>query len=790
MKGKAIILGLTCFLTLSLSTKVFSAEFHVTTADELRNALMTAQSNGEDDSIYLAAGIYKTGTASFSHRPEGDEKVVIQAETDLSAENVILDGENMARVLYVNAEDYDANIEIKKITIQNGNNEDDLGGGFFIDTKGTVNIQDSIIKENTGIRGGGGRVKCTHITISNTMFNGNVSSKQGGGLNIYYGDAAVSNSTFSNNTASGDGGGIYIEDDSYARNPDQTITISHSMFSSNTCGGDNNNDGGGVYAGNYATVDHSTFNSNTAGNNGDGGGLYIGKDATISDSTFFSNKTHSGGGIYFNGNSAILVNNIIAKNVATDGGGGIYYRYVRKGVITNNTITENQSDTNGDGIYFYTDNECTFEVYNSIIYDNDTEDIFIYGDGAVYAYNNDYGTLAGQHFAGWGDNIQEDPLFVNPTGNDYHIQSSSPCVNAGHAAAPELPETDFEGDPRDSPPDIGADEIPGTAPNSTTTTVVSGCKVSISPESETVAPGGTIQFSANTKCNSEEVAGTYTWELDSTIGSTIDASGLYTAGNTEGTDTLIVTDTANGDIQDSAVITISQTITTTTTTADITTTTTTAPPTEIKVDFIGSPTFGFAPLTVNFTNQSAGSISSYLWNFGDGSTSEEENPTYNYTDMGNFTVELIAYGTDGSSKSEIKPNYIFVLPGCPFATALDNQEDINTLRTLRDSILTNVFGLIATYLYYQNSSEITSIIVENSKLQDELKNLVSENISAAVGLINGGSVSFPKDKVDDVIDFLNDLKTEGSPGLKSDITLVIEAIKAGYFLYGLGVKVE
>ena len=67
---------------------------------------------------------------------------------------------------------------------------------------------------------------------------------------------------------------------------------------------------------------------------------------------------------------------------------------------------------------------------------------------------------------------------------------------------------------------------------------------------------------------------------------------------------------------------------------------------------------------------------------------------------------------------------------------------------------------------------------------------MSENISVAVDLITGGIASVPEDNVDEVIDFLNELKTEGSPKLKVDINLVIEVIRGGYFLYGLGVKVE
>lgn len=53
------------------------------------------------------------------------------------------------------------------------------------------------------------------------------------------------------------------------------------------------------------------------------------------------------------------------------------------------------------------------------------------------------------------------------------------------------------------------------------------------------------------------VIGTYLWYLDSTIGSSINESGLYQAGAVIGTDTVTVIDKANGDITATAVIIVS-----------------------------------------------------------------------------------------------------------------------------------------------------------------------------------------------------------------------------------------
>ena len=62
-----------------------------------------------------------------------------------------------------------------------------------------------------------------------------------------------------------------------------------------------------------------------------------------------------------------------------------------------------------------------------------------------------------------------------------------------------------------------------------------------------------------------------------------------------------------------------------------------------NVLFTASPTSGTPPLTVKFINLSkCNGISAWTWNFGDGSTSNENNPTYSYNDSGIYSVTLNA----------------------------------------------------------------------------------------------------------------------------------------------------
>ena len=62
--------------------------------------------------------------------------------------------------------------------------------------------------------------------------------------------------------------------------------------------------------------------------------------------------------------------------------------------------------------------------------------------------------------------------------------------------------------------------------------------------------------------------------------------------------------------------------------------------------FVGSKK-GCQPLPVSFINQSI-YATNYSWNFGDGNTSSQSNPTHIFNNPGTFVVSLIAYGPGGS----------------------------------------------------------------------------------------------------------------------------------------------
>jgi PKD repeat protein len=64
---------------------------------------------------------------------------------------------------------------------------------------------------------------------------------------------------------------------------------------------------------------------------------------------------------------------------------------------------------------------------------------------------------------------------------------------------------------------------------------------------------------------------------------------------------------------------------------------------------------GDAPLQVTFSDDTAGSPVSWLWSFGNGEISTEENPSYLYLKPGTYTVALTVknpYGGDTLTKTD------------------------------------------------------------------------------------------------------------------------------------------
>jgi len=238
------------------------------------------------------------------------------------------------------------------------------------------------------------------------------------------------------------------------------------------------NNGGGIWcADSSPLIDHNEISYNIANSAWGGAGIvcYGVSTARISNNVIFDNVSiANGGGLYCTGTSCtpVVDNNIIYNNKA-EHGGGIFVSDFAEPEFLNNTVVKNEATSTGGGL------RCTLSCYPTVtntIFWNDTspsgKEIYIGNPNpSPTALDISYSDIDGGQSSvhtesgcqlNWGDGmIDAAPLFSDPSKADFHISRDSPCCNAGYNLGPNLPDEDFEGDPRLAGfvIDIGADEF-------------------------------------------------------------------------------------------------------------------------------------------------------------------------------------------------------------------------------------------------------------------------------------------------------------------------------------------
>jgi len=92
----------------------------------------------------------------------------------------------------------------------------------------------------------------------------------------------------------------------------------------------------------------------------------------------------------------------------------------------------------------------------------------------------------------------------------------------------------------------------------------------------------------------------------------------------------------------------------------------------LSADFSASVTSGAAPLSVAFTDRSSGNPTSWIWDFGDGATSTEQNPIHVYTTAGAYAVTLTAANGSGASTTTMTDPVVVVTPSVSFTSTADS----------------------------------------------------------------------------------------------------------------------
>ncbi|MBI4682561.1 MAG: hypothetical protein HY757_05595 [Nitrospirae bacterium] len=143
----------------------FAATFKVTNTREFRIALKKAAGNGQDDTIILNAGVYKTtddglGTFVFSDVEPYD--LTVKAKDGLTSNDVILDGKNADVVIkFKNPQGITHEVTLERVSIINGK-----AGG--VDCDYNLSVTGSIISNNgegEGLSGRGGKAVTNSVIM-------------------------------------------------------------------------------------------------------------------------------------------------------------------------------------------------------------------------------------------------------------------------------------------------------------------------------------------------------------------------------------------------------------------------------------------------------------------------------------------------------------------------------------------------------------------------------------------------------------------------------------------------
>lgn len=107
-----------------------------------------------------------------------------------------------------------------------------------------------------------------------------------------------------------------------------------------------------------------------------------------------------------------------------------------------------------------------------------------------------------------------------------------------------------------------------------------------------------------------------------------------------------------------------------------------------------TPVTACAPFTINLYDNSPGT-SSWLWDFGDGNTSNAQNPVYTFTDAGTYNVSLQTQSSGSNCSQSVAPYAIYIINSgkadfdvtntlCPPFTATFTDQSVNAVSCIWD----------------------------------------------------------------------------------------------------------
>lgn len=422
---------------LGTNTVLFAAEINVPEDQPtIQDGILMAN---DGDTVLVAAGIYEgKGNVNVDF---GGKQITVRSIS--GAKNTIIDcGEIQdTRGFVFNKGETTATI-LDGFTIKNGVHKE--GAGIFINSASPT-IRNCIITENSAgdsanYSGKGGGIYCfdSNAFIENCTITRNFVGSRFGGGGIYLGSESnffnsrakhtLLNCIISDNT----GHGVYST--GYV-----TVTIQNCTVSNNTMRGI-------VCTANYARHSANLITNSRIEQNMEGG-VDVSEETglNITKSIIRKNSARSGAGISCSRTCILNVSEcIIADNMADNYGGGfIIETWSGQVTISHTTITGNTSRQIGGGIYFgaVPTEQLRLTIEDSIVWGNHSDggyDELALSGSAIVIKNSDIkgglegiGREAEPNRLTYTDNIDEDPLFIDPENGDFRLRENSPAAAMG-----------------------------------------------------------------------------------------------------------------------------------------------------------------------------------------------------------------------------------------------------------------------------------------------------------------------------------------------------------------------
>jgi len=361
-------------------------------------------------------------TIGYALSQAGDYDLVLVADATYNETDLNFNGKK----IYLKGVDYHSGgLTQPVIDCQNNGRAFSFGSGETEDS-----VIDNFVIQNGKVEDSyGGAVICTNDsspTITNCVFQNNRTvdvngtyAEQGGAIYCSFSNPSITDCTFSGNSSDYEGGAISCRNSN-------GLTIENCIFS-----GNNARYGGAIYCSSSSpSITNCTFSSNSV--------------------SWF------GGAIHCYHSSPVLTNCIFSGNSADYYGGAFSCEGSSAPSVINCTFSSNSVDAYGGAIYC--DDSSNLTLNNCILWDNsatkDYDQIYIPDSGSSCTLNyccvdNGAGAYGGSGTVDDSNHcIHSDPQFVNAANGDYHLKSTSACMDTGNNTYISGVDKDLDGKPR------------------------------------------------------------------------------------------------------------------------------------------------------------------------------------------------------------------------------------------------------------------------------------------------------------------------------------------------------